>query len=332
MNLEQIFEKDINRQINGVVKADQTENETVFIELDEYVVTNELKEHIENFFKFYMPSVHNPEQAAATGKSGIWVSGFFGSGKSHFIKILSYLLKNVEATNGGGTRSAFDFFSEKLKDDAFLVGDIEKAIQKDNKVILFNIDSRADTDDKEDAILKVFLKVFNEEMGYSGDHAHIAHLERDLDSRGQYEAFKEAFESISGESWLLQRDSYDFYRDDIAEALSTVTGQSIDATRQWVEKIEDNFPLDIANFCKWVKEYLDGNPDRRLLFFVDEIGQFIGKNTQMMLKLQTITENLGTICGGRAWVIVTSQADIDAVVGGMQGSKKPRFLENPRPL
>ena len=58
---------------------------------------------------------------------------------------------------------------------------------------------------------------------------------------------------------------------------------------------------------------------------VDEIGQFIGKNTQMMLKLQTITENLGTICGGRAWVIVTSQADIDSIVGGMQGSKSQDF-------
>ncbi|MCE1782254.1 hypothetical protein LWT85_26120, partial [Enterobacter hormaechei] len=53
------------------------------------------------------------------------------------------------------------------------------------------------------------------------------------------------------------------------------------------------------------------------LFMVDEVGQFIGKNTQMMLKLQTITENLGTICGGRAWVVVTSQADIDAAIGGM---------------
>ena len=325
MNIKQLFTKDIARPINGVVKADQTENETVFVELDEYVITNELKEHIENFFKFYMPSVYDPEQAAITGKSGIWVSGFFGSGKSHFIKILSYLLKNVSATDGITTRTAFDFFSEKLKDDAFLVGDIEKAIQKDNKVILFNIDSRADTDDKEDAILKVFLKVFNEEMGYSGDHAHIAHLERELDSRGQFEGFQTAFESITGESWLEQRDSYDFYRDDMAEALAQVTGQSLDSTKLWVEKIEENFPLDIANFCKWVKEYLDGNPDRRLLFFVDEIGQFIGKNTQMMLKLQTITENLGTICGGRAWVIVTSQADIDSIVGGMQGSKSQDF-------
>ena len=325
MNIKALFKKDISRPINGVVKADQTENETVFVELDEYVITNELKEHIESFFKFYMPSVHNPDQASITGKSGVWVSGFFGSGKSHFIKILSYLLQNIEVNSHGLSRNAFDFFTEKLKQDPFLVGDIEKVIQKQNKVILFNIDSRANTDDKEDAILKVFLKVFNEQLGFSGDHAHIAHLERDLDSRGQFDAFKQAFESLSGESWLAQRDSFDFYRDDIAEALAQVTGQSLDSTRQWVEKLEENFPLDIANFCKWVKEYLDVNPERRILFFVDEVGQFIGDNTQMMLKLQTITENLGTICGGKAWVIVTSQEDIDSVLGRMQGSKSQDF-------
>lgn len=325
MQIKDLFKKDISRPINGVVKADQTENETVFVELDEYVVTNELKEHIESFFKYYMPSVHNPEQASISGKSGIWVSGFFGSGKSHFIKILSYLLENIEASSHGISRTAFDFFAEKLQQNAFLVGDIEKAIQKKNKVILFNIDSRADTDDKEDAILKVFLKVFNEQLGYSGDHAHIAHLERDLDSRGQFDAFKGAFAKLSGEDWEEQRDSFDFYRDDIAEALTEVTGQSLDSTRQWVEKLEDNFPLDIANFCKWVKEYLVSDPDRRILFFVDEVGQFIGNNTQMMLKLQTITENLGTICDGKAWIIVTSQEDIDSVLGRMQGSKSQDF-------
>jgi len=325
MQIKELFKKDIARPINGVVKADQTENETVFVELDEYVITNELKEHIENFFKFYMPSVHNPEQASIAGKSGIWVSGFFGSGKSHFIKILSYLLENIQAHQNGRTRYAYDFFQEKLRDEPFLIGDIEKAIQKQNKVILFNIDSRANTDDREDAILKVFLKVFNEQLGYSGDHAHIAHLERDLDARGNFDAFKQAFETLSGENWLAQRDSFDFYRDDIAEALSQVTGQSLDSTRQWVEKLEENFPLDIANFCKWVKEYLDGDTDRRILFFVDEVGQFIGSNTQMMLKLQTITENLGTICEGKAWVVVTSQEDIDAVLGRMQGSKSQDF-------
>ena len=326
MQLKQLFNKDICRQINGVVKADQIENDTVFIELDEYVITAELKGHIEQFFKYYMPSVDDPKNASMTGKSGIWVSGFFGSGKSHFIKIISYLLKNVETTHRGVSKRAINFFEEKLEEEALLLGDMRRAIAKENNVILFNIDSRADTDDKEDAILKVFLKVFNEKMGYSGDHAHIADLERDLDARGKLQEFHRTFETLSGMSWLEERDSYDFYRDDLAGAFAQVTGQSEDAGRQAIERLENNFSLDIQNFCKWVKQYLDGNLERRICFFIDEIGQYIGQNTQMMLKLQTITENLGTICEGRAWVIVTSQEDIDAVLGKMQeGSRKNDF-------
>ncbi|WP_253644856.1 BREX system P-loop protein BrxC [Vibrio sp. Y42_MX_L11] len=326
MHLKQLFKKDISRPINGVVKADQVGNETVFVELDEYVITAELKGHIEQFFKYYMPSVDDPKKASETGKSGIWVSGFFGSGKSHFIKIMSYLLKNVETSNDGVTKRAIDFFEDKLAEDQMLLGDMRRAIQKENNVILFNIDSRADTDDKEDAILKVFLKVFNEKMGYSGDHAHIADLERDLDARGKLQEFHQAFEELSGSSWLEERDSYDFYRDDLAEAFAKVTGQSEEAGRQAIERLENNFSLDIQNFCKWVKQYLDGSPERRISFFVDEIGQYIGQNAQMMLKLQTITENLGTICEGRAWVVVTSQEDMDTVLGQMQqGSRKNDF-------
>ncbi len=325
MDIQDIFQKEITRPINGVVKADQTEHETVFVELDEYIITDELKGHIESFFKYYMPSVYDPKQASITGKSGIWVSGFFGSGKSHFIKILSYLLENRITQHQGQERNAFDFFTEKLQDEPMLVGDIEKAIQKHNKVILFNIDSQANTGDKEDAILKVFLKVFNKQLGYSGDHAHIAHLERELDAKGKLKAFHEAFAQITGETWFDQRVAYDFYRDDMAQALAQATGQAESSAMQWVERLESNFSLDIQSFCKWVSEYLEQDADRRLLFFVDEVGQFIGHNTKMMLKLQTITENLGTQCGGKAWIVVTSQEDIDAVLGNMQGSKTQDF-------
>ena len=105
--------------------------------------------------------------------------------------------------------------------------------------------------------------------------------------------------------------------DQMAQALSVATGQSEESSRQWIEQLDKNFPLDIKNFCTWVKEWLDSQGNRNILFMVDEVGQFIGKDAQMMLKLQTITENLGVICGGRAWVIVTSQADINAAIGGM---------------
>ncbi len=326
MKLQQLFHKDISRPINGVVKADQVGNETVFVELDEYVITKELKEHIEQFFKYYMPSVDNPKKASATGKSGIWVSGFFGSGKSHFIKIMSYLLKNAETSHDGETKKAIEFFEEKLEDEHFLLGDMRRAIAKQNNVILFNIDSRADTDDKEDAILKVFLKVFNEYLGYSGDHPQLANLERTFDQQGKLEDFHHKFEEVSGKNWKEVRHNYYHHLDQVIQAFSYVTGQSEESSEIAIEQLEETFSLDIQNFCKWVKQYLDGSPERRISFFVDEIGQFIGQNTQMMLKLQTITENLGTICEGRAWVVVTSQEDIDAVLGKMQeGSKKFDF-------
>lgn len=314
MNIEQIFEKRLDRNINGVVKAEQTDDASAWIELDEYVITRELEGHLRHFFESYVPAT-GPERIRMENKIGVWVSGFFGSGKSHFIKILSYLLSNRKVSHNGTERHAYSFFEDKIKDALFLA-DINKAVHHPTEVILFNIDSRANVDDKEDAILKVFLKVFNERVGYCADFPHIAHLERELAKRGQYDAFKTAFATITGSSWEKERDSYYFISDEMAEALSQATGQSVDASRQWVEQLDKNFPLDINNFCQWVKEWLDEN-GKNILFMVDEVGQFIGKNTQMMLKLQTITENLGVICGGRAWVIVTSQADINAAIGGM---------------
>lgn len=315
MKIEQIFEKKLVRDINGVVKAEQKDNESVFIELDEYVVTRELDKHFRSFFESYGPSVSH-RGTALSGKIGVWVSGFFGSGKSHFLKILSYLLENKRVEKDGQGRTAFDFFKEKIT-DAMLIADIQRATSKETDVILFNIDSRANSDEKENAILKVFLKVFNERVGYCADFPHIAHLERELDKRGQYQAFKDKFAELSGSTWEKERDAYDFYRDELAIALSHASKQSEESARASVEQVENNFPLDIRNFCKWVNDYLDSNGDRNLIFLVDEVGQFIGKNTQMMLKLQTITEDLGTYCGGRAWVIVTSQADIDAAIGSM---------------
>lgn len=313
MNVEHIFLKKLTRDINGVVKAEQTDDDSVFVELDEYVVTRELDRHFRSFFETYGPAVNSYNPAVAS-KIGVWVSGFFGSGKSHFIKILSYLLENREVVKDGQSRRAIEFFKDKI-DDAMLYSDIHSAVSKPTDVILFNIDSQANTDDQDNAILKVFLKVFNNRAGYCADFPHIAHLERELDKRSQYLPFKSKFEELTGSSWEDQRDAYDFYRDEMIEALSVATSQSSESTRQWVEQIENNFPLSINNFCKWVKEYLDRKSDHNLLFLVDEVGQFIGKNTQMMLQLQTITEDLGRACNGRAWVVVTSQADIDAAIG-----------------
>ncbi len=330
MQIKELFTKQLDRPINGVVKAEQLDEQIIWTELDEYVVTRELDRHLRHFFETYLPGVTHPDDPSVAGKIGIWVSGYFGSGKSHFIKILSYLLGNQQAIHGSQTKTAIEFFKEKINDN-LLYSDIHAAVNRQTEVILFNIDSRADTEDKEDAILKVFLRVFNERLGYCADHPHIAHLERELDARNQYQAFKAKFAELTDSTWEEERDAYGFRRDEMAEAWAHATGQSEASSVQSMENLESMFTLDISNFCKWVREYLDrsaqesGGDGKRIVFLVDEVGQFIGNNTQMMLKLQTITENLGTACGGRAWVIVTSQEDIDAVLGDLSAKKGQDF-------
>ncbi len=289
----------------------------VWQELDEYVVTRELDKHLRRFFESYLAGIDNPRDPNIATRMGVWVSGFFGSGKSHFIKILSYLLHNRLAhdPNGDAAKKAVEFFDGKIN-DALLLGDIKRAVAADTDVILFNIDSKADSREGRDAVTAVFLRVFNEMQGFSGDAPHIAEMERYLTQRGALDKFHAAFEAMSGSAWLDERDAYSLMRDEVVTALSQALSMSEEAAGKWFDKAEENQSLTIEGFAKQVKDYLDAKgPKHRIIFLVDEVGQFIGGDTRLMLSLQTITEDLGRICNGRAWVIVTSQEDIDSVVG-----------------
>ena len=186
MKIRELFSKPINRPINGVIKADQRDAESVWQELDEYVVTKQLTEYFRRFFDAYLAAADSPNDPVLAARMGVWVSGFFGSGKSHFIKILSYLLENIEAIHPqtGEPRRASAFFDEHKIKDSMLLADIQRAVRGSADVILFNIDAKADSKDERDVILQVFLRVFNEKLGFSGDAPHIAHMERYLVEKG----------------------------------------------------------------------------------------------------------------------------------------------------
>jgi len=161
MRIESLFQKNIFRPINGVVKADQLDAFSVWQELDEFVVTRELHQHLRTFFSTYGEVIDHRHDPDVSGKIGVWVSGFFGSGKSHFIKVLSDLLQNRTHTHDGQSQQAVAFFEPKIK-DAMLLGDIKRTVASKAAVILFNIGSKADTKSNREAIVSVFLKVLNE--------------------------------------------------------------------------------------------------------------------------------------------------------------------------
>src|SRR5260370_34449281 len=175
---------------------------------------------------------------------GIWISGYFGSGKSHFLKVLSYLLRNRIHKNKNQSRQAVEFLESKVK-DAMLFADIKRAVVANSDVILFNIDSKAvhGSSTGRDLILRVFLKVLKELQGFSGDHPRIAHMERYLESKGKLKAFQAAYEKHTGLNWLKERDAYQFNRDEVVKALSEVLGQSQAAAEKWIDGAEDNFSM-----------------------------------------------------------------------------------------
>ena len=304
-----MFQKPIDREIQGVIIVGQGEETNVAQELEEYVVTRELQKHFADFFEAYKKGI-----TGNTNEIGVWISGFFGSGKSHFLKILSYILANKEIDG----KHAIDYFIDDNKiSDAMVLSDMKLAAQTKNDVVLFNIDSKSDSNSKQnkDAIVNVFLKVFNEMQGFCGSLPHLADLESQLTDEGKYEAFKEAFKDEYGSEWEDSRHKFDFIQDDVVEALVKIDFMSEPAARNWCEKASETYRISIEDFAKRVKAYIDKKGENRhVVFMVDEVGQYIGDDSNLMLNLQTVREELSKECKGKAWVVVTSQQDVDSIM------------------
>ena len=303
MQLRQIYKADINRTINGVIKMAQNDEESIQQELCEYVITKELRRHFSAFFNSYERSISTP-----TDKIGVWISGFFGSGKSHFLKMLSYLLSNKVVAG----KHAVDYFEDKF-DDMMMFAQLERCTQVPTDTILFNIDSKSPLNKDKTAILRVFAKVFYEHCGFYGDDFKVAKLEQFITKQGKMEEFKTKFSEINGEEWDDARATIAFFEDDIVDALVATLGMSETAARNWFNGSED-IDLSIEQLVREIKEYINTRgKDYRLLFMIDEVGQYIGSDSSLMLNLQTIVEEIGTHCGGRVWVMVTSQEAIDSI-------------------
>lgn len=311
-----LFRKNFSRTIETVIKADDTDH--VYQEVEEYVVTREVAKKLADFFESYNDSENI---------NGVWISGFFGSGKSHLLKILSYVLEN-KSLNGDHLG---ELFASKISDDPKLKGDILSSTKKyKSESILFNIDQQAQITNKTEsnAILQVFYKVFYDHLGYYGFRPFIANFEMYLDKEGKYELFKEKFESAYSKPWKEGRMDYPSRRvnDAVANSCGIIFSEPESKFETLLKEYRETQVFSIEDFALKVNAYIKAKgPNFRLNFFVDEVGQYIAENTKLMLNLQTIAESLNTKCNGNAWVVVTSQEDLENLVGDDSGIQSDDF-------
>ncbi|MEH6954443.1 BREX system P-loop protein BrxC, partial [Neobacillus drentensis] len=303
MQVKEIFKKDIFRNINGVVQAGQLDHDTIKNELEEYVMTEEVTEYFQKFYENYTAVYKNP-----TKDIGVWLSGFFGSGKSHFLKILSYLLDGKEIEG----RKPYVYFIEKTNNQK-LLSMMQEVDGKDSDALLFNIDSMSSSGSaNKERIVEVFLRVFNRHLGYS-DTLWLADMERQLDEEGQYATFKEKIQSLFNTDWEEFRLKAVIRRKKIVQAL-VETGYDEETANSFFEISKNNFSMNSEQLSKLIANYCrNRGPEYRLVFLVDEVGQYIGTDVNLMLNLQTVVEDVGGATKGQAWIIVTSQEKIKAV-------------------
>ncbi|WP_125583865.1 BREX system P-loop protein BrxC [Levilactobacillus cerevisiae] len=316
MKIKDIFAKSIDRSIKGVITIGDEQDANVKQELEEYVVTKELDGHFKDFFAAYAEGIQHD-----TTNMGVWISGFFGSGKSHFLKILAYLLENREVAG----KTALDYFVDDAKvHDQATLANMKLAASVPNEVMLFNIDSKAKNGNKseKDAILNVFLQVFNEQLRLFGADFWIADLERDLIAQGKYAEFQAKFKELDRQNrdWLDARNAYAFLKGTIRDTLVGINFMSEADADGFIDQLKKEYPVSVEGFAKLVNQHIEAQGENyHMAFLVDEVGQYIGSSQQRMLNLQSIVEDLGTYTHGKAWVIVTSQQAIDKVTKNING-------------
>ena len=272
-------------------------------------MTRELQRHFADFFQSYERGLDSPER-----NTGVWIQGYFGSGKSHFLKMLSYLLENKEVEG----KRAVEYFDGKF-DDPMTYASIVRASDACAETILFNIDDKGgcykEGETSETAVLRSIARVFYEHLGFYGMDYKLARFEKLIDDRGKTNEFRSAYEDITGTPWVDDRESYDMFGEEVAEAANRACGMSIKSVTNWADS-SDAALVDFGALVDDINEYAKKREAEcgkrfRLLFMIDEMGQYLNGDTSRMLNLQTFMEKFCDNCGGRVWMVVTSQEAID---------------------
>ena len=214
-------------------------------------------------------------------------------------------------------KPALEYFIEDDKiTDPKVLADIRAAESVSTDVILFDIASKSRTSSAaaRDVITMVFLRAFNEKLGYSYQYPRMADLERKLDSEGKLQKFRDRVEELEGSSWDDAVAGIDLAQDSFVQALVEQGVMSEESARSWCDRVGEEYSISTEDFAKLVRKHIEseGN-DHHVVFCVDEVGQYIGDDSNMMLDLQTLEHDLAVQCHGKAWILVTAQEAIDKI-------------------
>jgi hypothetical protein len=322
MKLNEIFARDINRDINPAVVVSAKDPKTIEAEIKEYVFTPEI---IEKLFTI-IDTVINKK----SGKSGIWINGYYGSGKSHFIKFVHYLMNRETSADAfealeKGVNENYDT-TKPNTNEKITISNLRLLKKKITDAqcddIMFNVEDETD-DGSQERLTRIFINMFNKFRGYNSNDIPLAILlEKTIDQKGKFDEFKGLIDSELGFNWET----------DSAQVASFQLESVLDIAKKVCPDLDiislhsklsnpESYKVGInAVLIPELNDYLKGkDKDYRLLFLVDEVSQYVGSNKEILLNFQNIIERISEDCKNQVWIACTAQQTLDEVSFGADG-------------
>lgn len=317
--IAELFERPINRTIEEVIKVDQRNENAVKTELEEYVVTDSIGHQFVEVYREIAEGAAHPREGI-----GMWISGFFGSGKSSFAKILGYTVANTKV--GDTTAAAmFKKVAGNEKISAFL-DSINTRIPFES--VIFDVSMDRDGRMGNESLTEIMYMALLRELGYAEDF-DLAFHEITLEADGKLGEFERIFLEIHGSTWNERR-----FRGHAVSEASAVMAKLNPAIYPSADSWAVGVQRDRISANKLAERAFDlmqrRHPGKALIFIIDEVGQYVSRSVDKMLDLMGVIQAFGVEGRNRteakqivspAWIAVTSQEKLDEVVTALDSKK-----------
>jgi len=310
--IKELFSRQIDRRIEEVIKVDQTDEQVVHDELSEYVVTDAIGRYYAEILESYSETPNKPHEAI-----GVWVSGFFGSGKSSFAKMLGLALEN-RLVLGAPSAKLFASRASNNKISALLSG-ITERIPTD--AVIFDVSTDRGIRSGNQTLTEISYRLFLKSLGYAED-LDLAELEITLEHKGELDAFQVAYADKFEQSWDDNKDLISFSLGEASVVMHELYPERYATEDSWVQAAQNRADITPGKLAERAANLMERRrPGRNLVFVIDEVGQFVARDVQKMLDLQAVVQNLGRIGRGKIWIVVTSQEKLTELVGGLDDKR-----------
>ena len=302
--IKDILSIHLEEDIKSVIDLNQQDDKSVIDELDGFILTESLAKHLADFCDFYVSNTSQP---------GLWLSGFYGSGKSYFSKMIGFLLKNP-VLSGTSIRDRFANKLIGLPNASLLQNSINELGRSKNHVVLF--DAAKTTGNH--GICYMMMGAFLKSLNLNDDWVGI--VEFNLIMSGRYEAFCDKVKEKFGEPWTARRKNMDLVYDTLEDTMldgfcsENAYDEMRDAAKQ---RIQD---YDANKLQEDLTRYLEKNPDLRIVFMIDEVSEAIAQQKINILDLEGMAESIAAL-GRKIWTIAIAQLQLDDVINGTNVNK-----------